>query len=224
MQISNSGLEFIAKWEGCSLKIYKDIGGKLHIGYGHLIKPGEKFPKRISKERAKQILLNDVRTFENVVNSTVTVPLTQNQFDALVSFAYNTGPGGLKSLVEKSKLNTGNYKLLPRILPQWSSYTTVEDGQTVKKKNVGLLNRRKEEADLWGSPATYSEDRDDREEEVPTATKFVNFLDRAIDEIGSLFSSFATVEEDNLTKLAKRNYTSAIKMLDKQSSANKKLY
>ena len=228
MKLSENGIELITGFEGCVLKITKDIGGKDHIGYGHLIKPGEKFTHsitgesgKITKEQAKEIFSQDIKIFEDAVNSTIKVPLSQNQFDVLVSFAYNTGPGRLKELVNNSNLNEGNYTLLPKILLKYITYSTEEGGVKVRKRSKGLLNRREKEAELWKS--TDIEGKEETPDSDFIGSNVLMFLNRAIDQIKEMFST-ASLEDENLVKQAKKEYLNAIKTLNSNSSTNKKLF
>ena len=93
MNISPNGLKFLMEAEGCVLKIYKDSAGYPTIGTGHLIRKGEDFSAGLTTEQAQDLLQKDLVRFEAVVNEKVTVALTQNQYDALVSFAFNVGDG-----------------------------------------------------------------------------------------------------------------------------------
>lgn len=90
MKISKAGLELIKKWEGCKLTAYLCSAGVLTIGYGHTGSDVYKGMK-ITQAQADAFLQSDVIRFEKDVTSLVKVPVTQNQFDALVCFAFNLG-------------------------------------------------------------------------------------------------------------------------------------
>src|SRR5690349_12958929 len=108
MKISKKGLDLIKSFEGLELKAYEDSVGVLTIGYGSTgshVKQG----MVITKEQAEELLKRDVSRFERGVNDLVKVPLTQNQFDALVSFSFNIGLGNLKSSTLIRNLNASNY-------------------------------------------------------------------------------------------------------------------
>ncbi len=103
MQISQRGVELVAKYEVCSLEAYKSPAGVWTIGYGHTegVTPGQKLP---STEYAMELLRVDLEKYGNSVNDLakkgiITFPLTQNQFDALTSFCYNCGAGNLQKFV-----------------------------------------------------------------------------------------------------------------------------
>ena len=147
MKTSKNGLEFISKWEGCILKPYKDIAGLRTIGIGHLIKPGENFPDgiEITKEKALELLEEDVKICEDSIKKNIKVPLNQNQFDALVSFGFNCGTGVYKTSSACSALNEGKYEEVPERLLFWNKVTI--DGKRVVSK--GLHNRRISEGQLF---------------------------------------------------------------------------
>lgn len=90
MKISEKGIEFIIKEEGEVLTAYTCPAGVLTIGIGHTGKDVKEGMK-ITKEQSRELLKNDLIRFENSVSRSVKVNLTQNQFDALVSFAFKTG-------------------------------------------------------------------------------------------------------------------------------------
>lgn len=112
MKISNNGIDLIKEFEGCRLAAYRDSVGVLTIGYGWTypvdgrpIKPG----MTIAQETAERLLKTGLVSYENDVLKLVRVKLTQNQFDALVSFAYNLGARALSTSTLLRKLNTGDY-------------------------------------------------------------------------------------------------------------------
>lgn len=90
MKISQQGLDLIKQHESFSPVPYLCPAGKLTIGFGHVVQAWEHFT-RISEEEAEELLHQDVSIAENCVNSAVKVPITQNQFDAMVSLAFNIG-------------------------------------------------------------------------------------------------------------------------------------
>ena len=147
LETSSSGLEFISRWEGCVLKPYKDIVGLRTIGVGHLIKPGENFPDgiEITKEKALEILAKDVKICEDAIKKNIKVPLTQSQFDALVSFGFNCGVGVYASSSACAALNLGKYEEVPAKLLDWSKVKI----NGVLQVNKGLYNRRKSEGELF---------------------------------------------------------------------------
>lgn len=99
-KISEKGLNLIKQFEGCRLRAYQCSAGVWTIGYGHTV--GVRQGQTITQAQAEEYLKQDCKKFENYVNNKSYVPITeqlnQNQFDALVSFAYNCGQGNLKTL------------------------------------------------------------------------------------------------------------------------------
>lgn len=141
-RINAAGLSHIMQWEGKRLVAYPDVAGIWTIGYGHTTAAG--IPRvregmRISDKEAEDILKDDLRKFENRVNSLVKVQLTDNQFAVLVSFDFNTGALHKSTLLKK--LNAGDYDAVPAELMKW-----VNAGG---KRVQGLVNRRAAEAGLW---------------------------------------------------------------------------
>ena len=102
MSMSQAGLDMVKKYEGLYTKAYRDPVGILTIGYGHTnsdVREGQ----TITEAQVIELLRKDLGTAENAVRKAVKVPLTQGQFDALVSFTFNCGAGTLqKSTILKS--------------------------------------------------------------------------------------------------------------------------
>lgn len=124
MKVSESGIDHILKEEGFSSKAYfddyKDTARVEHsIGYGHQIKPHEEYlmTKIITKEEGKAIFRADLAQREKEVKALLKVPVTQNQFDALVMFYYNA-PRGARAVIAliNAKSPTSN------IVTTWRSY------------------------------------------------------------------------------------------------------
>ena len=139
MRISTNCISLIKSFEGCRLKAYKCPSGIYTIGYGHtknVVKGQE-----ISLQRAKELLTDDLSTFENGVNKAVSAPLTQNQFDALVSFAFNVGLGAFKSSTLLKKLNAKDYDGASKEFLRWNK----SNGVVLN----GLKRRRQAEKDLF---------------------------------------------------------------------------
>jgi lysozyme len=147
MQISESGLGLIAKFEGLRLSAYPDPGTgdePWTIGYGTTIYPnGHKVRKGhvVTRAEALEYLQHDTKKFADSVNRLVKVPLNQNQFDALVSFTYNIGEGALQRSTLLRKLNSGDYRSAANEFGKW-----VNAGG---KELDGLVIRRAAERDLF---------------------------------------------------------------------------
>lgn len=144
MNISKQGLELIKKFEGLHLTAYLDPVGIPTIGYGTIIIDGKpvKMGTTITEEQAEKYLFDDVQKFENYVNQLVNVPLSQEQFDALVSFTYNLGPSNLKRSTLLRILNQGRYEEAQPQFLRWNR----AGGKVLR----GLTRRRLAEAALFG--------------------------------------------------------------------------
>lgn len=139
MKISKKGLELIKEFEGCRTTAYKCPSGVWTIGYGHT--KGVTKGQQITKKEAEAFLKEDVKVFEQGVENLVTVPLTQNQFDALVSFCYNCGLGAFTTSTMKQKLNKGDYTGAAKEFPRWNK----SSGLVLN----GLIKRRAAEQKLF---------------------------------------------------------------------------
>lgn len=109
--IDKRGIAAIEQREGEKLVGYRDSRGLPTIGVGHLIKSGEPYHVggAITQAECDRLLEMDLQEAEHAINSLVQVPLTQNQFDALVSFVINIGVGGFKGSATLHFLNAKNY-------------------------------------------------------------------------------------------------------------------
>ncbi|MGN8133174.1 lysozyme [Paraburkholderia sp. 22099] len=102
------GIDLIKHFEGLRLQRYLDAVGKPTIGYGHLILPHEHFDRPLSEAEAQALLRRDLRGAELQLCKLVRVPITQQQFDALMSFVFNLGAGRLRSSTLLRYLNAGS--------------------------------------------------------------------------------------------------------------------
>ena len=139
MKTSQKGLDLIKSFEGLRLSAYKDVVGVVTIGYGTTA--GVKMGDTITKERAEELLREDVARFEAQVLRMVKVPLTQGQHDALVSFVYNLGAGNLSNSTLLRLLNSGDYKGAAAQFDRWNK----AGGKTL----AGLVRRRAAERALF---------------------------------------------------------------------------
>lgn len=144
MNTSKAGLDLIKQFEGCRLKAYKCPADVWTIGYGHTSAAGS--PKvtsgmTITQAQANKILAQDLGQYENAINDSAKVDLTQDQFDALVSFVYNVGIGAFQKSTLLKKLNAGQYDAVPAELMKWT--------KAGGKELPGLVRRRRAEAALW---------------------------------------------------------------------------
>lgn len=151
--VSNLGVNLIARMEGFESEAYQDQAGLWTIGYGHKIKPGENFypygdVKNITVEDAKKLLAQDMQQSADVVNRYVKVPLNEQQFNALVSFVFNTSSTDESRFANSTlvkKLNKGDYIGAAEELNKWVYIT--KDGKKVVSN--GLVARRETEKNLF---------------------------------------------------------------------------
>ena len=145
MKISEKGLNLIKEFEGLRLKPYKDAVGIPTIGYGNTYyEDGRKVSlsdPAITEERATALLKMVVKRYEDAINRYVQVPITQNQFDALVSFAYNIGNENVRKSTLMKLLNRKQYTEAADQLLRWNK----AGGKTLK----GLTRRRQAERTLF---------------------------------------------------------------------------
>ena len=146
MKISQNGLNLIKEFEGLSLKPYLDVVNIPTIGWGNTYYPdGKKVTmndKPIDELKANEILEYIAnKDFASFVSKVVKVPLNQNQFDALVSFAYNVGNGSLQNSTLLKKLNSGDYQGASNEFLRWNK----AGGKVLN----GLTKRREKERALF---------------------------------------------------------------------------
>lgn len=144
MKLGQAGFNLIKEFEGLYLTAYKCPAGVWTIGFGTTGKvDGKVIGKgmKITKEKAEQLLKKDVEQFEQSVDNLVKVPINQNQFDALVSFAYNVGSGALKGSTLLKKLNQENYQGAANEFLKWN--------KAGGKILTGLRRRREAERKLF---------------------------------------------------------------------------
>lgn len=143
MRTGNSGLDLVKRSESLVLKAYLCPAHVWTIGYGHT--RGVKMGDTCTEEQANQWLREDLRDAEAIVDATVDVPLSQNQFDALVSFVFNVGGGAFKTSTLLRLLNRGEYSRAAEQLDRWNKAA----GQVL----AGLTTRRAAERALFETGA-----------------------------------------------------------------------
>lgn len=154
MSTSDKGRALLTQWEDKRALSYRDSGGKLTIGVGHLLTKSErasgkiliagryvKYSGGLSDTLIDKLLSADLRARETVIGDSVEVELNQDQYDALVSFVFNVGRSAFKTSKLLRLLNAGDYESVPDQLRRWK----YDDG----KVNQGLVNRRENEVKLW---------------------------------------------------------------------------
>ena len=139
MKISIEGIALIKKFEGCRLESYKCAAGVPTIGYGST--KGVEMGMTITQEGAEELLLKDIAEFEEFVLEASEMPLSQHQFDALVSWTFNLGPSNLRASTMLKVLNKGEYEDVPAQIKRWNK----AGGKVLD----GLIRRREAEALLF---------------------------------------------------------------------------
>ncbi|MCX5781145.1 MAG: lysozyme [Elusimicrobia bacterium] len=154
MEISKNGLDLIRKWEGQATHLYYDAAGFPTIGIGHLLTKSEGASGKIiinyetvrirdglSDKQCLQLLMQDLKEVEDAVNLYIFAELNQNQYDTLVSFAFNVGVYAFKESTLLKLLNQLQYDQAPAQLRRWIR----SGGQIIN----GLITRRENEIKLW---------------------------------------------------------------------------
>jgi lysozyme len=147
MDVNELGLALIQKFEGFRARAYRDAVGVWTIGFGHTSMAGAPQVKEglvVDRNRAAVILAKDVAMFAEGVASAITTELNDNQFSALVSFAYNVGLGNFKKSSVRTAVNANDFAAVPRRLALW----TKAGGRVLP----GLVKRRAAEAELFATP------------------------------------------------------------------------
>lgn len=156
-QVGQLGKNLFKEWEGLVTLAYLDSGGEPTIGIGHLLTRSERtsgkiiirgqavsYQNGLTEQQCWDLLDQDLDQAEKAVSDAVTVPLNQNQFDALVSFVFNVGTGAFHGSTLLKLLNQRQYNQVPAQLRRWIR----DNGKVVQ----GLVNRREKEIVLWNTP------------------------------------------------------------------------
>ncbi len=161
MKISQKGMKFLALVEGKKNRVYPDSGGEPTIGVGHLLTKSERSSGKLKiKDSTGEVLIIDYRTLQiltdeqvnllllydlvsviDCVNTNVHVGLTQYEFDTLVSFTFNVGNDAFINSTLLKLLNDKKHEQVPYQLRRWNR----DKGKIVK----GLITRRERECALW---------------------------------------------------------------------------
>jgi lysozyme len=148
MNLSTNGLNLIKSFEGFKSAPYLDSAGVATIGYGTILYPDgtnvTMDDDPITETQAEQYLLDQVNQKCASVTNMVTGQVNQNQFDALVSFAYNLGLGALRGSTLLRLVNQNDFDNAVNEFEKWDR----AGGQVVQ----GLLRRRTAEAQLFSTP------------------------------------------------------------------------
>ena len=141
IRVSSVGLSLIKQFEKLRSVGYVCPAGFPTIGYGHVIKVGEAFPQPLSELEAETLLLQDIEGAAKAVHRLIKVPLTQGQFDALISFTFNCGAGALQRSTLRACVNRQDHGQVPAELLKWT--------HSCGKFLTGLMHRRMAEALLY---------------------------------------------------------------------------
>lgn len=151
MKLSANGLNLIKEFEGLRLIAYRDVAGLWTIGYGStryhdgkLVKPGDQLQ---NEAQASALLLNTMGQYEDAVNRFVKVDISQNQYDALVSFTYNEGTGALYGSSLLILLNENDIEGAAEHFLLWDKITDPDTGKKVVCD--ALVKRRQVESKLF---------------------------------------------------------------------------
>jgi lysozyme len=136
ISLSATALVALLLHEGYRDNAYVPLAGDVPtIGFGTT--SGVRLGDRITPEKALQVAMKDVQQFEGAIKSCVTVPLSQNEYDAFTSLAYNIGTGAFCKSTLVKKLNAGDYEGACKQILLWDKYQG--------KPLAGLTKRRQEE-------------------------------------------------------------------------------
>lgn len=139
MRASDEAITLIRHFEGCRLDAYLCPAGVWTIGYGHTF--GVKQGDVIDQEAAEALLIEDLEEFEGYVTAFCKCSLEQHQFDALVSWVFNLGPGNFESSTLLRRLNDGDLGAVPDEIRRWNK----AGGRVLD----GLVRRREAEAVMF---------------------------------------------------------------------------
>jgi lysozyme len=143
--VSDAGLAFIARHEGFRAHVYDDGAGNSTVGYGHKLAQGESYPDGVTQGQAMELLARDVAAASAAVNACVTGAITQPQFDALVSFAFNVGVAAFAGSTLLRDVNGGDTTAAAAAFLAWDKIT--QGGAWVA--SPGLAARRSAESALF---------------------------------------------------------------------------
>lgn len=186
MRLTQATIDEIKSSEGLSLKAYPDPGSKnglpVTIGYGTTRINGRPIPlgTTITKAQAERYLIADLEVFASKVASLIKVRVSDNQFGALVSLAYNIGLDAFAKSTLLRILNAGDFAGVPAQFRRWNK----NDGKVMK----GLVNRREREIAMWlGKPQKPAEGVKDEPSYPTSPKKSKGLLELLIEFIVKLF-------------------------------------
>lgn len=138
-------INFVCGWEKFAPKPYKDQANLWTWGYGHCQKPGERLPIRIDEAEGARIMSIDLVEAERAVKRGIRIELTQNEFDALVSLAFNCGDASVNGSTLAGVLNNGFRVKAAEQLLRWDKVR--QGGKLVS--SPGLAKRRAAERRIF---------------------------------------------------------------------------
>lgn len=155
-ELGNEAIKLLGEYEGRRSQAYRDSGGELTIGIGHLLTLSErksgkiiingqavKYKDGLNDTQINDLFRQDIKYHEKAINDSVNVSLSDGQYGALVSFSYNVGINAFRKSTLLKKLNSGDYAAVPSQLKRW----VYDNGKKVR----GLVNRRNKEIKQWES-------------------------------------------------------------------------
>lgn len=137
MHMSPGGLLKLEAREAVELKAYRDVRGIPTIGVGHTSMAGPPrvtIPMVITRDEALKILARDLGQYEDAVNHAIKKPMTQNQFDAMTSLAYNIGAGGFIGSAAAHFFNEGNIEAAANAFLKWEHPASLVERREGERK------------------------------------------------------------------------------------------
>jgi len=201
MKMNAAGVRLVKSFEGWRASAYRDAVGHWTIGYGHTSMAGP--PKvhqgmHITRAEGSEILARDLQYFADEIQPLINVPLSDNQFSALVSFAYNVGVGNFRKSSVLKKVNAGQFDKAASRFVLWNK----AGGRVLN----GLTRRRLAEAALFANVARNVPSRAELKEiqhersavthTVGTFAEFRTWLAGIFTKIWSLRASHSKSNQD----------------------------